>query len=423
MVRRALHGLLLILMGLSVVAFPFEWFRIRGIPLYVFFISLLIVLSSLKALRKGTTGCLDLKLLTLAVWAVLTSVLLTSFGSVKIDLKDIGTVAVYCLMCICLVVYFDTKDAARQALTVIVVSCGVLGLYGYYGFFTGHIGVETQTDVWRYYARYWGVHYSPSTRNADVHFMVIPLLLSLGLPANIVRSNRLGFLLRHVSVLFFALAIVLSFSRGAWISAVGAIAFFEHCRNKYRMITVNQVATRCLVAALTAGVVIFVMIKMNLLSYFVGKVISIFSTDGSRTYLVEETSNASRLRIIAVSIRIIFSTWFGVGLDNFRYYASKYSLMINHAENFYLNVWAELGILGLFGFIVMWIRPIKVLARYGQITGDTESLALCSVMVYLCLVFLFNVETYNYYIWVVVGLAWSYAVNANRTRSLSEKPG
>lgn len=84
------------------------------------------------------------------------------------------------------------EQFARVLLNLVIASGIVFLVYGYYGYITGHIGVEPQFDWWPI-AKYWGLHYLPSTRNADIHYMIFPLIAVLSFLADHKNSYLEGY--------------------------------------------------------------------------------------------------------------------------------------------------------------------------------------------------------------------------------------
>ncbi len=60
--------------------------------------------------------------------------------------------------------------------------------------------------------------------------------------------------------------------------------------------------------------------------------------------------------------------WFGVGFGNYEIAYPQYNLLnwqlaLGHAHNYYLNVFAEAGMIGLISYIGLWISVIAVTWR------------------------------------------------------------
>lgn len=79
------------------------------------------------------------------------------------------------------------------------------------------------------------------------------------------------------------------------------------------------------------------------------------------------------------------SPWFGVGIGNFNALFTRFGIQgwpysRGHAHNYYLNVLAETGIVGLTGYMIMLITAIVVgvrAIRYARQAGDAYGEAVC----------------------------------------------
>jgi len=59
--------------------------------------------------------------------------------------------------------------------------------------------------------------------------------------------------------------------------------------------------------------------------------------------------------------------WFGVGIGNYPIFYNLYNIprwqaALGHAHNYYINIAAETGIIGLVVYLFMWIAAFAVLA-------------------------------------------------------------
>lgn len=296
------------------------------------------------------------------------------------------------------------EQFARVLLNLVIASGIVFLVYGYYGYITGHIGVEPQFDWWPI-AKYWGLHYLPSTRNADIHYMIFPLI------AVLVKANRRWY--DNILLILFGSTVLLSMARFAWLCVAGVLVlWFLYCLRTDKNIRILLGRLALVVVALVMYVILLV--AFGRVAYFFGKSTSILTTNSSalvsnsnaeRSSALVSNSNAERIEIIRTTVKVIRKHPFGVGAENMHAYYAVEGLKLNHAENTYLNLLAELGFIGMLGYTALVVSPILhcMPKRRRRQLSMYEAYAFFA-SAYVCAALLFNTETINAYMWIMMGI-------------------
>ncbi|KPP96409.1 MAG: O-antigen ligase family protein [Bacteroidetes bacterium HLUCCA01] len=154
-----------------------------------------------------------------------------------------------------------------------------------------------------------------------------------------------------VALVVMFVAVLVTFSRSSWVSAIAMLVVLALLYRQYRLFTGGIIAAILLIAAIPE----FRFIFMNILNRF----ISLF-TDGL------DTSNTIRVMLADASVSMFFDSWLlGVGWRGFpdallSYYNLQQTHGVFEPHNVTYLVYAELGLIGLllFGFIVYKIAYI-----------------------------------------------------------------
>jgi O-antigen ligase len=181
---------------------------------------------------------------------------------------------------------------------------------------------------------------------------------------NVLRRSRLT-LLVGITVAILLFALIGSWSRGAWLNFIAALGIFALFmpKDRKRGFTFVFVAGSALFLVWNLGL-IPVAIRERLFGF-----LATFQLQPVREILLTPENYAVVERLAHWEAAISMATeqpWFGVGIGN---YAAAYPQHmvpgwiepLGHAHNMYLNVFAEMGIVGLLGYALLWI-PIFWLA-------------------------------------------------------------
>lgn len=256
-------------------------------------------------------------------------------------------------------------DALRRIEVAVVAGCTWATLVGWYRFATGSGGIASEHVL-----GYWGIRYEVATRNGDVLYPLAALLF----------VNRVGSPgLRLVALTTSLPAIILSYSRSAWIAV--ATLFIGRLKAAH--------------LGLGAAIAVLLTIVLGRGRSLSERFFSIFEQDS-------RASNTERIAIAEQAIRSLSP--FGTGPGVFR--AGNVSLA-RHAENLFLTVGVEMGVFALAALLLLWAT---ILIR------TTEKRAVVALTIFV----IFNTELDNVFLWLLVGLLIHHSA-ARRTEVASSQ--
>jgi len=197
-------------------------------------------------------------------------------------------------------------------------------------------------------------------------------------------------------LLLMILALVFSFSRGAWLGAVGALISYGFWEKKARL--------KVVIALFIAGIVL----------------LSLPSLRGRLASIANLSHPLTRERIY-----IWKATWemikahplLGIGMDNYSIVYQKYMLKgaeisnPSSAHNIFLNIWVEGGLLALFSFTgIVIITFVKGFRLIRSSSGLVRAIAIASFSALLGILIHNQVDTtlYSMHVgpifWLLVGM-------------------
>lgn len=241
------------------------------------------------------------------------------------------------------------RQVTSMALGALFLSTILVSAAGLYQFATGvqtpasWIDVETNPGI---QTRIFSVFDNP-TMLAQFLALVVPLALFFALEAPSRRQKGLGAL----ALLMSAAALILTFSRGGWISAALGTAWYGASRQRWLIALM-------LLVALAAPIL--------LPDAVLGRVESIGS--------LGDSSNRYRVTIWKATTQMFRDFWptgIGLGVGAFAAVYPQYVIAGTkalHSHNLYLELGIELGILGLVFFL--WLQ----LLVFKQATDGTTGL-------------------------------------------------
>lgn len=399
---------------LSMATYAIPSLRIHSeesiIPVGVVFLPLLFLLLLIRSLYTQKFTCN--KVLLFSLFLLYFSIALSSLSSISLETERIVKLSIFMTLPILFTNILKDNKSLKVAIYPIIIVGIILGVYGFYGYFTGNVGEDTQKVWWWSYARYYGIHYLPSTRNSDIYYIAIPLFIVLSfLFFGNLRSFLIKIFLITASLMFFT-GILLSFSRGAWISMVITIIVFLFVVWKKQGISTKRNSRLWLLFIVFLLLFLTITFKVlnyfNMYNYFLGKIISITSPEQASYYLEESISNEDRIEILKATFNIIISNPLGIGLDNLRYIYPSYGLYANHPENNYLHILAENGIFGFTGYLIFIFYPLIFLYKkvIKNNSNDYVRIGIFLVLVYLVTSYMFNVESFSFYNWLIHSIIW-----------------
>lgn len=403
--RYLLYGLIL-----SMATYPIPFLRVRteetAFPIGGLFIPMVCFLLFIKYFSSKKINLN--KILGISLFLLYFSILLSSFFSIRFEIEPVFRLSIFMLLPLLFTGILTNYRDLKTSLHCVILVGLILGIYGFYGYLTGNVGEEAQKTWWWTYARYWGIHYLPSTRNSDVYYVAIPLFVTLTL---IFFGNLKSFIIETLLIiisLMFFIGVILSFSRGAWISTFTTFIFLLFMIWKRRGIFGRKGLRLILFTTIIILVSFTALNYFSMYNYFIGKIFSIFFSDKASYYLEEDISNDERIEILKATFNIIVSNPFGIGIYNLRYVYPAYGLYVNHPENTYLHVLAENGIFGFIGYMIFLFYPLVILYKRIKVGPDDwlrDGIFL--TLIYLATSYIFNVEIFNFYNWVIHSIIWS----------------
>ena len=273
-----------------------------------------------------------------------------------------------------LIVYNYLTNRKQAALLVgCLLAAGVLeALVGLYQFFT--LSGPSGFLIGGQYLRAYGTFNQP---NPYAGYLGLLTPISLGLLVGALRrgmtlgSRRLALLVGVWGIL--SLAILLSLSRAAWLGYAAALFF------------VLTIAGRRFILPFIAAFLTAVLLLWNTIDFLPQQLTQ-------RLFVVSDyfaIFDARRVTVTPENWAIVdrMATWqaawamfqsspiLGVGAGNFDPYYRKFSLPFwdrppGHAHNYYLNLLAETGIVGLLGYLLFWVSVF--LLCFGSLKGAQQ---------------------------------------------------
>ncbi len=265
----------------------------------------------------------------------------------------------------------------------------------------GVVAFQAVIGIWEFGIKGWGPeHFSILDRfyrargtleqpNPFGGFVGMGLLLAVGLTLyaleEALRERRLAAFGRVAGPLglcaLLAVALIMSWSRGAWLGvAIGALAILLAWPRKW-----------WLGAGLVVGgaAAMLLALQMGLLPASIASRLTGFM-DFTQTFDVRGVNvtpeNYAILERLAhwqtAQEMARYHPWVGVGLGNYEPVYPGYALMnwpiaLGHAHNYYLNLLAEVGIVGLTAYLILWAAIIWLTWRVTRRTvGLPRGIAL-----------------------------------------------
>lgn len=246
----------------------------------------------------------------------------------------------------------ESSRDSGYSLIVLCASTFVILAYGAYGYTTWQTGDRREHEY-----GYFAVTYMPSTRNGDQMYFLTGSAILLAVLFEGLRTSRISTrkFTSYAGYLAFTGAIILSFCRGAWITAaVVAVCLYSVCANIQSKKRLRNLRNVLIAVVLLGATVAFA------LSLSGSEKVTELEERLSSVFTLEErqggNSNAYRLDLIDQALGLVAENPMGIGLG-----AASINLVVdgqdfgNHAENGYIQILLELGPLSFFAFIFILI--------------------------------------------------------------------
>lgn len=244
-------------------------------------------------------------------------------------------------LCFLLVMYstVDSKDSFNKIMTTIVFSATLLALHGLYQYIIGvdvdpaWVDVESSPDI---RTRVYSVFMNP---NVFAEYLVMVIPISVGLFWYNKKPFKKVLFLGTTGIM--VLSLLLTQSRGGWLGfAFSALVF------------ILLVDRRLLLLAVPVAVGGIFFLPSSILN----RIMSIFN--------LADSSNDYRFRMWNIAIQMIkdnFAVGVGLGHQPFKDIFGTHSRTLNtyHAHNSFLQIFAELGIVGIATFIFLLFMVFK----------------------------------------------------------------
>jgi O-antigen ligase len=228
------------------------------------------------------------------------------------------------------------------------ISAGIFRAYGSFeqpNPYAGYLGLIWPVAAGLLIAqiRNFKFRHSPRVREISNHRGILPLAACI---------------LLATCVLLLVLALVFSWSRGAWLGALAAMVVMAAALPRRLWLGVGGVAI-ALVVLLSANTIGLLpnAIRSRLTDFT--QQAQVFDVRGQG---ITDANYAVLERLAhwqAAGEMIRYHPWTGVGFSNYESVYSQYALWnwpiaLGHAHNIYLNVTAELGMPGLLAYLFLW---------------------------------------------------------------------
>jgi len=290
--------------------------------------------------------------------------------SLKVALKELikwgSMLAAYLFVAACV----ERRHLGWLVAAMLAAGCGQ-ALLGIYQFLSGQ-GPEWFLLFGRFMRAY-GTFEQPNPYGGYLG-LILPLAASLVFE---LRS-WLRRLCALTAVLLMAMALVMSWSRGAWLGSAAALLAIGIVRIRWTArlsgsTELTEVSPKSAILASAAMAFVVLALILNnahllpsaLTQRFAGTSAYITVPDVTTAEVTEANyALIERLAHWQAAIRMWADRpWFGVGIGNYATIYPVYALShwpepLGHAHNYYLNIGAEAGLVGFVCYVIFWISAL-----------------------------------------------------------------
>ncbi|MFO8061219.1 MAG: O-antigen ligase family protein, partial [Bacillota bacterium] len=286
----------------------------------------------------------------------------------------------------------DRREGARGLLRLIALVATVVALLGVIQVATGVQTPAGWADVGETLTvRIFSIVQSPNVLGSHMA-LAVPLLLGLACCEG-SRGLRIGWL---AAAALCCLALLLTFSRGAWLALAGAVLVVTFIINR-------RVFAALLIAVVVLGVGI-PEIRTRILSVF------------SEEYLAKSMLDGRLGRWLRAYDQLRSRPLFGLGPGRYGGAVAARALGVSYVDNYYVKTAAELGLVGL-GAFLLWLGAAlgRGYASWRRLSGSREGYLAAGLFCALLAVALHNgvenileVPYMSTYFWLVGGVLAAY---------------
>ena len=285
--------------------------------------------------------------LVLVLLALLTTMLLSmAFAiNVKDSLKEISKWLEVLAIVLLGSQYLQTR---RQIWAIIALICVAGITQAIFGYFQADFNLGPQSFIRGASLRVYGTFDQPNPYAAYIN---MPLSIALALA--LLARDRLTRLLAGISAVMLGYALLLSQSRGGEIALIAALAFIVLV-GMPRIRTLMRLGIIAILAGIEAALLGLLPSSLyNTGLKFLGLVQISFSSPSAQDY-----STAERLAHWIAGLHMYFDhPLLGVGIGNYPdayalYHVTIFLDPLGHAHNYYINIAAEMGTIGLVVYLL-----------------------------------------------------------------------
>ena len=380
----------LIFISLIFLQFSFTRFWLGGlyVPITAFFILAALFLLVLRFVSTGKIKNVNLFLVASLLFTL--SLFFSVLGQPNPKIFRIGEYIFYLLIPLLFINFIDDFKFIRKIIWILF-GCGtILCLVAFYN-------LQRGGSVW--WLEFGGV--GTRTSGAFIFECIFILILSYFLYAS--DKKILTTVLIIISLILLGSGIILSLSRGAWLSTFAGVVVLMILNAKSESKGFRRIKPALKYIFLGGTVVFFLL-------FIVSSEVKEKITE--RTTLFGRGGDFVRWEIYRASFQSIADHPLkGVGVGNFMEEVdvkSPYGVQLLHAHNAYLNIWVEQGVLGVLALIVLILFPLISLIRLrGYFSGKGDEWIIAGMTGVLCIIsihFLFE-SFYNFiFFWIIYGL-------------------
>lgn len=196
-----------------------------------------------------------------------------------------------------------------------------------------------------------------------------------------------------VASLLIGLGLIVSWSRGAWLGFVVSmgVVIFSLPRQWWQRIIFSGLASLLLIGIWYSG-----LLPTSIVDRVTSSVQDYFAFDDVHGATVTDANYAvvERLAHWQAALNMAHDNpWLGVGLGNYEVVYDRYRLLawedpLGHAHNYYFNILAEGGIIGLSAYMIMWMVIVYITwqcQRHPDILRRLFSAGLLGTWAYLAI--------------------------------------
>jgi hypothetical protein len=270
-------------------------------------------------------------------------------------------------------------------------------ILGYYRFVFLEGGILTE-----HLLGYWGIRYTPATRNSDVLYPLVAAILSAGLIRNASSQGMRAILMLASS--FSITAVVLTQSRSGWIALlVAAVTMYW---TAFRPLRSGKQGIVWILLAIVISLVIVASLPEQYSDLLLSRAKTILGAEQE----VAETSNVERMERYTSVVTVIANNPLGIGVGNYSCAVGEIDREVKHAENAYLTLTMEGGWVAGVSFVAILLylyQRLRIRVQNSHASGDQVGGVSTTLLIALAAYFLFNDEVNSLFVWSLLSAVGS----------------